>query len=261
MVVLKKGSHGINVQMLQQALHIQADGVFGTITEEAVKIFQRNNGLIADGIVGPKTWEKLKPLQSQGVSIIDSHINIHVTHSPNRTPKYIAIHYTAGSTSKKGAARNTRNVFLSRNASADFVVDDKEIVQINPDIRNYYCWSVGDKKNATSGGGRLYGIANNKNTVSIEICSNLTSGTPAKYANHKGWYFTSSALDNALQLVRYLMKMYDISKANVVRHYDISGKLCPGIFGWNNALLYNADGKPTKEQNNSAEWDSFWNRI
>ena len=261
MEVLKKGSHGTNVQLLQQTLHVQADGVFGIMTENAVKAFQRNNGLIADGIVGPKTWEKLKPSQSPTINIIDAHINTHVTHSPNRTPKYIAIHYTAGSTSKKGAARNTRNVFLSRSASADFVVDDAEIVQINPDIRNYYCWSVGDKKNATSGGGRLYGVATNKNTISIEICSSLISGASAKYANHKGWYFTSSALDNALQLVRYLMNKYGIPKSNVVRHYDVSGKLCPGISGWNNALIYTADGKPTKERNNSTEWESFWNRI
>ena len=261
MEVLKKGSSGTSVQILQQALQIQADGIFGSKTEEAVKAFQRRNGLIADGIVGQKTWEKLQPSQSPGINIIDAHINVHVTHSPNRTPKYIAIHYTAGSTSKKGTARNTRNVFLSRNASADFVVDDAEIVQINPDIRNYYCWSVGDKKNTNSGGGRLYGIATNKNTISIELCSNLIPGTSPQYANHKGWYFTPSAVENALQLVRYLMCKYGIPKTNVVRHYDVSGKLCPGISGWNNALIYTANGKPTKERNNSTEWESFWNRI
>ncbi len=42
-----------------------ADGYFGTITETAVKNFQRNNGLKADGLVGDKTkialWNKLHP--------------------------------------------------------------------------------------------------------------------------------------------------------------------------------------------------------
>lgn len=43
----------------------KADGYFGTVTETAVKNFQRNNGLTADGLVGDKTkqalWNKLHP--------------------------------------------------------------------------------------------------------------------------------------------------------------------------------------------------------
>lgn len=34
-----------------------ADGVFGSRTKRAVKAMQKANGLTADGIVGPKTWE------------------------------------------------------------------------------------------------------------------------------------------------------------------------------------------------------------
>ena len=62
---LKKGSKGQYVAVLQQKLilfgyslpHYGIDGDFGSETENAVKAFQRDHGLTADGIVGKKTWE------------------------------------------------------------------------------------------------------------------------------------------------------------------------------------------------------------
>ena len=59
--VLKKGSKGDEVVTLQKKLKQwgyydgAVDGVFGSVTENAVKYFQRKNGLTADGIVGTKT--------------------------------------------------------------------------------------------------------------------------------------------------------------------------------------------------------------
>jgi peptidoglycan hydrolase-like protein with peptidoglycan-binding domain len=38
---------------------VAVDGIFGPLTEAAVKAFQQSNGLAADGIVGPLTWPKL----------------------------------------------------------------------------------------------------------------------------------------------------------------------------------------------------------
>ena len=258
-MILKKGSKGNEVKALQRALHLSPeDGIFGKQTEDAVKEFQRKNGLLSDGVVGDKTWAVLF---QDDIIITKGYINTHITASRNRPIKYIAVHYTAGGSSKKGNALNTRNVFLKRKASADFVVDDGSIVQINPDLKNYYCWSVGDKKNVYSGGGKLYGVATNRNTVSIEICSNLKSGASESYANHTGWYFTEASLENALKLIRYLMKKYGVPKTNVVRHYDVSGKLCPGVIGWNDASVYSNDGKQCKEKSNSQQWLAFWSRI
>ena len=47
------------VRLLQRALGISADGIFGPGTQAAVKRFQRAHGLTADGIVGPATWSAL----------------------------------------------------------------------------------------------------------------------------------------------------------------------------------------------------------
>ena len=59
METIKKGSKCAAVKILQSALHLAQDGIFGSITEEAVLDFQRSNGLVADGVVGNTTWAKL----------------------------------------------------------------------------------------------------------------------------------------------------------------------------------------------------------
>ena len=54
-VMLKRGDRGPAVAILQRRLGITADGVFGPMTERAVKRYQRRHGLVPDGIVGPIT--------------------------------------------------------------------------------------------------------------------------------------------------------------------------------------------------------------
>ena len=57
--VLRKGSKGEGVKIMQEALGIGADGDFGPGTERALKAWQAANGLTADGIAGPATFAKL----------------------------------------------------------------------------------------------------------------------------------------------------------------------------------------------------------
>lgn len=56
MTLYRKGSPKSEVvRQIQKALKLYPDGIFGILTEEAVKEFQENNGLKVDGIVGPAT--------------------------------------------------------------------------------------------------------------------------------------------------------------------------------------------------------------
>ncbi|MED3179651.1 peptidoglycan-binding domain-containing protein [Bacillus thuringiensis] len=63
---LRIGSTGYWVQELQEfLLNIgyypgRIDGQFGRVIEQAVKVYQRDRGLLADGMVGPKTWCQLE---------------------------------------------------------------------------------------------------------------------------------------------------------------------------------------------------------
>lgn len=271
MTTIKNGSKGSEVKTLQEKLNefmpygLVADGIFGTKTEIAVKDFQFHKGLTPDGIVGTKTWEALGIKESNSKcidpSVIFKPLSVHVTKSANRKPEYLAIHYTAGASSAPGKAIGNYSVFVSREASADFAVDDRDMVQFNPDIDNYYCWAVGDKKSIYSSGGSLNGKATNKNTISIEVCSTLKSGTSASVANHEGWSFTDKVLDNAAKLAKIIMKKYNIPINRVVRHYDITGKMCPGIIGWNNEIIYDTKGNKTNQKSNSDKWKEFKNRL
>lgn len=59
---LRRGQAGEWVRRLQRALGVlPADGVFGAFTEAAVRDWQRQQGLVPDGIVGPKTWAGIDP--------------------------------------------------------------------------------------------------------------------------------------------------------------------------------------------------------
>jgi len=56
---LHPGDHNPAVRVFQRALHLHADGIFGSATKRAVKRFQRRHHLHADGIVGAATWRAL----------------------------------------------------------------------------------------------------------------------------------------------------------------------------------------------------------
>lgn len=55
-ILLKVGSTGDRVKQIQEKLGEDADGIFGLVTKQAVEKWQEANGLVVDGIVGPKTF-------------------------------------------------------------------------------------------------------------------------------------------------------------------------------------------------------------
>ena len=72
--VLRRGMRGLSVADLQRGLrvagfyHLSIDGVFGPGTEQAVKAFQRDHRLVADGLVGPKTMKSLQRFMPEDVA-------------------------------------------------------------------------------------------------------------------------------------------------------------------------------------------------
>ncbi|MGO1580329.1 MAG: peptidoglycan recognition protein family protein [Peptoniphilaceae bacterium] len=130
----------------------------------------------------------------------------------NSKVRFIVVHDT-GNPSRGANAMAHYKYFNggNRRASAHFFVDDKEIVEtVEVSLSAWHC-----------GDGRgKYGIWN-YNSIGVELCINSDSD------------FTKTKA-NALNLIRFLMKAYNIPKSNVIRHYDASRKICPRSMSANN---------------------------
>lgn len=160
---------------------------------------------------------------------------VNTTYSKNRKIEYIVIHYTAGTKVCEGKAKASVQNFAqaTRKASADFVVDEGSVAyQYNPDISNYYCWSVGGSKYpscSTTGLGKFHGKCKNSNSISIEMCSSKLDGGKSYSAEDTDFYVTDKVWNNTIELTAQLMKQYNIDINHVIRHADVNGKLCPAF--------------------------------
>ncbi len=135
--------------------------------------------------------------------------------------KYIVIHFTAndGDTDEGNGTYFHGTVVK---ASAHYFVDSDSVTQSVPD--SYVAWSVGGKKYpncVSTGGGKYYGIVNNTNSISIELCDDCKNGTI---------YPSAATIKNALEWTRTLMNKYGIPKERVIRHFDVTGKSCPSYW-------------------------------
>lgn len=131
--------------------------------------------------------------------------------------KYIVIHYTGNDGDHDESNANYFNAY--RGVSAHYFVDDDSITQSVPD--GCVAWAVGGAKWADcpqTGGGKWYNKCTNNNSISIELCDTVRDG---KYG------FTEKTLQNAADLVKLLMKKYNVPIENVIRHFDVNGKHCP----------------------------------
>ena len=129
--------------------------------------------------------------------------------------KAIVFHYTGNSGTTASALGNARYFARGcdgRAASAHYVVDEKNIVYECVPL-DTIAWAVGDGSS-----GKFGKLVNNSNSVSIEMVSH--SDAAGKY------YIPKETQENAARLYQILLKKLPNVKYTV-RHYDVSGKLCP----------------------------------
>lgn len=118
----------------------------------------------------------------------------------------IVIHYTAnpGSTAQENRDYfNDLQYTHTTEASSNFIIGlEGEIIQCVP------TWEVAYASNER-----------NFDTVSIECCHPDESGE-----------FTDETYRSLVQLTAWLCMKFDLTEEDVIRHYDVTGKICPKYF-------------------------------
>ena len=121
--------------------------------------------------------------------------------------EYIVIHYTSN---QGDTAKNNADYFAREKvgASAHYFCGENEIWQSVKDTDT--AWHCGAKT-------YLHPDCRNANSIGVEICMNDKKGNVRQ-----------GSIDTAAELVRYLMQRYSVPVDRVIRHYDVTGKYCPG---------------------------------
>lgn len=140
---------------------------------------------------------------------------------------YIVVHYTGNNGDTAWA--NT-NYFKStfRGASAHYFVDENSI------------WQCVEDKNISwhCGAYKYYNSCRNSNSIGVEMCSRKNNNT---------YYFKDQVVNKTVSLVKELMKKYNVPLSRVVRHWDVSRKICPAPYCGNSK--------------NDKAWNDFKNML
>ena len=159
--------------------------------------------LVAGGVIllitrtgGPPKEPEIPDWIDQQLLDMDGHSR---TGEPLKKVRDLAIHYVGNPDT---AAINHRNYFNRPdvNVSSHFIVGlEGEIIQ---------CLPLGEISAATN--------QRNSDTISIEVCHPDESGR-----------FSEVTYRSLIKLCAWLCKEYRLDETNLIRHYDVTGKLCP----------------------------------
>lgn len=159
--------------------------------------------------------------------------------------KFVILHYVGA----VSTAKNNAEYFYStyRGASAHYFVDDKEIWQVVED--NDAAWAIGANK--------YYTDARNSNSISVEMC--------CYYMQNGNINVAKEVEEKAVELVKMLMKKYNIDVDHVIRHYDATRKNCPAPFvkdteRWDN-FKKKLQEQSTEETEEKKEYTYYEKRV
>lgn len=139
--------------------------------------------------------------------------------------KYIVIHYFGGTCSAENLAKSWASRYVG--ASAHYAVGHGgEVFQCVED--EDVAWHCGASK-------YVHPYCRNSNSIGIEMAVRKKN-TKSLKATDKDWYFTEETFQAAVELTVTKMIQYNVAPENVLRHKDVTGKICPNPMVYDEAL-------------------------
>ena len=134
--------------------------------------------------------------------------------------KYIVIHYVGATGGAEANCRYYASKYIG--ASAHYYVGfNGEIWQSVED--GDIAWHCGAKS-------YRHPECRNSNSIGMELCVR-NKGSQA--ADSRDWDFEEATVTAAIELTRELMEKYGVPAERVIRHYDVTGKICPNPYVYN----------------------------
>lgn len=146
-----------------------------------------------------------------------------------RAVKYLVVHYVGA---LGNAAANAKYYGTTKGikASAHYFVGHGPSPEIWASVAEAdTAWHVGAKK-------YVHPDCRNDNAIGVELCCHQDPWGV--------WYFDPETVDVAVELCRDIVGRYGIPKDRVLRHYDVTGKICPAPF-----------------VHDAGAWEDFKNRV
>ena len=175
-----------------------------------------------------------------GVKLFEYLTNVNRTIKTNKINKFIVVHWVGAVSTALDNAKYFYNV--DRKASAGYFVDPSSIYRVVRDEDS--SWHCGGGLQGTSGH-KYYNICFNSNSIGIEMCCTKSDGILV---------VSEQTMNNTVKLIAYLMKKWNIGIDMVIRHFDVTGKSCPGD-------LLSDDSWEAFKKKILAELDSHESRI
>jgi hypothetical protein len=134
--------------------------------------------------------------------------------------KYIVIHYVGA----LGGAEANCKYYASQyiGASAHYFVGFSGEIWQSVEDKNI-AWHCGAKK-------YVHPECRNGNSLGVELCVR-NNGSQAD--NSRDWYFEDATVQATIALTKELMAKYNIPAGHVIRHHDVTGKICPNPYVYN----------------------------
>lgn len=264
-MLLKLGSKGENVKILQRFLKLQDDGDFGVKTESAVKKWQKENKLKDDGVVGEKTWTTMGLDQlittdiSERVNAFNSGLIIEEYFLPKgeyligpTNKEYVFLHHTAGGHNPYQVVdmwgKDTRGkiatefVLGGQSVLGTNVKFDGKLIQCVP--TGAYGWHLGDNgsqhMHSHSVGIEVcnFGYVVNGKTYAGTIVDKSQIVTLSKpFRGHKDWHrYSNKQIEVLKQWLLFIANRDSIDiRKGLIEEIKLKGA---GGFEWNEKAYY-----------------------